>query len=109
MNFVVDASEKERNVKESVDVAKKAVSLDIKDGTSWSESVADYDYGLCFPSSSLLFLVLYSHCSLFFFSLAILITSDPWKCILVSVLYCQSGFSTPEAVLLSICPGCEYA
>ena len=38
--FVADASEKESNFKESVVKAKKAVSLDIKDGTSWSESAA---------------------------------------------------------------------
>ena len=39
-DLFADASEKESNVKESVVKAKKAVSLDIKDGTSWSESVA---------------------------------------------------------------------
>ena len=32
-----DAAEKEAKVKESVERAKEAVALDVKDGTSWSK------------------------------------------------------------------------
>ena len=35
---MTDASEKEDKVKESVERAKEAVALDVKDGTSWSKS-----------------------------------------------------------------------
>ena len=34
---ILDAVEKKRNVKESLEKAKQAVALDVKDGTSWSE------------------------------------------------------------------------
>ena len=33
----IDAAEKELKVKESVERAKEAVALDVKDGTSWSK------------------------------------------------------------------------
>ena len=34
--IITDAEEKEAKVKESVERAKQAVALDVKDGTSWS-------------------------------------------------------------------------
>ena len=36
--FIPDVGEKEAKVKESVEKAKEAVSLDVKDGTSWSKT-----------------------------------------------------------------------
>ena len=35
-----DAAEKEAKVKESVERAKEAVALDVKDGTSWSKPLS---------------------------------------------------------------------
>ena len=37
---ITDAAEKEAKVKESVERAKEAVALDVRDGTSWSKSLA---------------------------------------------------------------------
>ena len=34
-----DTAEREKKVKESVERAKEAVGVDVKDGTSWSELV----------------------------------------------------------------------
>ena len=38
-----DPAEKEGKVKESVERAKEAVALDVKDGTSWSKLFSDSD------------------------------------------------------------------
>ena len=37
INLFPDPAEKEEKVRESVEKAKEAVALDVKDGTSWSK------------------------------------------------------------------------
>ena len=37
--YNVDATEKKANTRESLEKAKQAVSLDVKDGTSWSKYI----------------------------------------------------------------------
>ncbi len=36
LTLIPDASEKEENAKKSLERAKEAVALDVKDGSSWS-------------------------------------------------------------------------
>lgn len=87
-----DATERESKVKESVEKAKDAVAMDVKDGISWSMSnILPININIhYFPPPLLLPLSPYS---------------DPWKCVPIFVLLKSARLQGSQAVCLRIQPG----
>ena len=102
-----DPAERESKVKESVEKAKEAVAMDVKDGISWStsntlpinisiDSSPSSPPSLFCPSLSFLPLPL---------SLLLSLYSDPWECVPLFVLLKSARLQDSQAVCLCLQPG----
>ena len=96
-----DPAERESKVKESVEKAKEAVAMDVKDGISWSTSNI-LPININIDSSSLLSSLSFLPLPL---SLLLSLYSDPWECVPLFVLLKSARLQDSQAVCLCLQPG----